>query len=210
VSQPARRKTARPVRKLATSGRPKKSFLVITEGERTEVQYLNYWRQQCRDRITVEFDEVHGRSPLPLVRRAVKRKRDAERTAKREGAAFDEVWCVFDRDDFDDVQDAIRMAHDNGVRVAFWNPCFEIWFVWHFENCERSSHRHDIQARSAELLNCEKSLNRQTLVLMEASYWEARERAQHLEKRHAGNGVLIPDNNPSTDAWKLVEALRKG
>jgi hypothetical protein len=68
-----------------------------------------------------------GRSPLQLVKLAIKhRDQDAD--------SFDEVWCVFDIDDFD-VAEAVVLAGRNSVRLAISNPCFELWLLLHFENC---------------------------------------------------------------------------
>lgn len=45
---------------------------------------------------------------------------------------FDEVWCVFDVDEYKDVPSAVSEALRRDVRVALSNPCFELWLLLHF------------------------------------------------------------------------------
>lgn len=50
----------------------------------------------------------------------------------------DSVWCIFDVDDFykKDGQNflkAIKEAHNNNVKIAYINECFELWILLHFE-----------------------------------------------------------------------------
>ena len=50
----------------------------------------------------------------------------------------DQVWCVFDVDDFykNDSQgllNAIKNAQENNIKIAFANQCFELWILLHFE-----------------------------------------------------------------------------
>lgn len=49
-----------------------------------------------------------------------------------------QVWCVFDKDDFssESIYNAIDKAKRNGVGVAFSNISFEVWLVDHFHKCE--------------------------------------------------------------------------
>lgn len=55
------------------------------------------------------------------------------------------IWCIFDRDDNSNVMlsKAKQTAIKEDYQIAFSNPCFEVWFLLHFnnqttavENCE--------------------------------------------------------------------------
>ena len=53
-------------------------------------------------------------------------------------AQGDSAWCVYDVDDNDDnsddkLQKAFRQAKANKYNVVVSNPCFEIWYILHFE-----------------------------------------------------------------------------
>jgi hypothetical protein len=50
----------------------------------------------------------------------------------------DQVWCVFDVDDFyqnnsKELLAAVKNARNNNVKIACSNECFELWFLLHFE-----------------------------------------------------------------------------
>lgn len=59
-----------------------------------------------------------------LVNEAIKRK-------NREN--FSDVWVVFDKDDNTDFNEAIKLAEDNGIKVAWSNESFELWLLLHFQ-----------------------------------------------------------------------------
>ncbi|MGW6281706.1 RloB family protein [Kribbella sp. NPDC055071] len=54
--------------------------------------------------------------------------------AVRSADEFDEVWCVFDVDDFD-IEPATREARRAGLELAVSDPCFELWLLLHHEDC---------------------------------------------------------------------------
>lgn len=49
---------------------------------------------------------------------------------------YDQVWCVFDKDDFPDhpFNSAVQMARELGFGVACSNQAFEYWLLLHFED----------------------------------------------------------------------------
>ena len=42
------------------------------------------------------------------------------------------VWAVFDRDQHNDIDEAMRKARKHGVEVAFSTPSFDLWLLLHF------------------------------------------------------------------------------
>ena len=53
--------------------------------------------------------------------------------AARRGKTFDFCWVVFDKDDYNDFDEAIILAQENGFSVAYSNQAFELWFLLHFK-----------------------------------------------------------------------------
>ena len=45
---------------------------------------------------------------------------------------YQNVWIVFDKDDFDDFDQAIQEAINRGYNVAWSNQSFEYWLYLHF------------------------------------------------------------------------------
>ena len=46
---------------------------------------------------------------------------------------FIQVWCVFDKDECTDFNDAMYKAKREGIKVAYSNQAFEYWFILHYE-----------------------------------------------------------------------------
>jgi hypothetical protein len=55
---------------------------------------------------------------------------------------YQNVWLVFDKDDFDDFDQAIQEAIDRGYSVAWSNQSFEYWLYLHFYYSDSALHRH--------------------------------------------------------------------
>lgn len=107
----------------------KDSFLIICEGKNTEPDYFNHFRLRSAKIKTVG----EGYNTLSLVERAAQFV-EAE---KRRGSYYNQVWCVFDKDDFDDKQfnSAIAKAENNyNFKVAYSNQSFEYWLILHFND----------------------------------------------------------------------------
>jgi hypothetical protein len=101
----------------------------------TEPSYFNAVRRAERGIIDLEI--VPGGVPKTVVERAVQLRNRAEQEAKRRGdeyLRYDYVWCVFDVDEHPFVPEAKQQAHDNRIDLAVSNPCFELWFLLHFQD----------------------------------------------------------------------------
>ena len=147
-------------------------------------------------------------TPDALVRTAKQYLKN--RRPRRADPDFDEIWCVFDTDQHPNLAQAINEAGQSGIEVAVSNPCFELWFVLHVQDQTGHIDRHDVQRLSNELRLSDGKKIRDTArnTLVEA-FETAKQRAQALDERHAGNGSP-PRENPSTDVWRLVDRLRNG
>lgn len=97
---------------------PRKTLLIVCEGERTEPLYFQAFRLPM-----VEVRGV-GKNTLRVVEEAMRLRVD-----------HDQVWCVFDRDSFpaQHFNQAITKAEQEGFRVAYSNEAFEIWYLLHFD-----------------------------------------------------------------------------
>ncbi len=138
-----RMRDRRPARRPA-SRRPKRRLLVACEGQRTEPDYLRGYERHIRNaRVEIEIPPDRG-EPKRVVEIAKERKLAAKAEARRRGDPyldFDEVWCVFDRDDHERFHDASSMARDNGFELAISNPCVELWLLLHFRESPGPQHR---------------------------------------------------------------------
>lgn len=115
-------------------------FLIVCEGERTEP---NYFQALVKDQYSEVRDEKivgEGRSTCALVKRTLQIKEELER--KRE-LLFDRIWMVFDKDDFNDFNEAIKLAETYSFNCAWTNEAFELWYFLHFQYLDTGINRHD-------------------------------------------------------------------
>lgn len=115
-------------------------FLIVCEGARTEP---NYFQALVKDRYSeVRAEEIRGegRSTCALVTRTFQIKEELER--KRQ-LPFDRIWVVFDKDDFNDFNEAIKLAKSNSFDCAWSNEAFELWYFLHFQYLDSAISRQD-------------------------------------------------------------------
>lgn len=109
-------------RSLGTEKSPKK-ILIISEGVNTEPSYFSHFRLP-----NIEIERVGtGLSTTRLIEEA-----DSLLANKFRNKKFNEKWLVFDKDDNEDFEDAIKLAKSKGYKVAYSNQAVEYWFILHF------------------------------------------------------------------------------
>ncbi|MCC8171429.1 MAG: RloB family protein [Parabacteroides sp.] len=102
------------------------SFLIVCEGTRTEP---NYFESLIKNRYSaIREVEINGegRGTVSLIKKVIEIRDKSDKE-------FDRVWAVFDKDDFEDFNDAIKLAKRNGIHCAWSNESFELWYYLHFE-----------------------------------------------------------------------------
>ena len=128
---------------------PKKSFLIVCEGENTEPEYFNAFRLTSATVKAVG----KGLGTMSLVKEALAIKK----SEKAKGKTFDYCWVVFDKDDYNDFNEAIVYAKENGFNVAYSNQAFELWFLLHFNLCRGPLHRSKYAERLSKHLGVQYS-----------------------------------------------------
>src|SRR4051794_12153848 len=114
------------------SKEPLERFLIVCEGERTEPNYFEGFR------VPSVVLDIHGTgfNTLRVVQEAIRLKLEGR---------YDQVWCVFDRDIFpaQHFNEAIRLAVQAGIQVAYSNEAFELWYLLHFDFHDTAIRRAD-------------------------------------------------------------------
>ena len=124
-----------PVRRRAGFKQVKKTFLIVCEGVNTEPEYFNAFR------LTSATVKAIGKGlgTMALVREAI----SAREQEKQKGKSFNFCWVVFDKDDYQNFDEAIEFAGKNGFEVAYSNQAFELWFLLHFKKYSGKLHRRE-------------------------------------------------------------------
>ncbi|WP_414624003.1 RloB family protein [Calothrix sp. CCY 0018] len=129
-------------------------FWILCEGEKTEP---NYFRSFRVPKNVVEIT-IHGlgENPSKLIDSAKK---------LNEKEDYDQIWCVFDRDDWskEDFNNAIKNAENWELKVAYSNEAFELWYVLHFEFLNSGIPRSDYIKKLKSLLGHKYQKNSETI-----------------------------------------------
>jgi RloB-like protein len=175
-------------------------FLIVCEGEKTEPNYFRSFRVP-KDVAEINIRGLGG-NPSRLVKSA-KDLRDQDQD-------YDQVWCVFDRDDWtvEDFNNALESARELGIRVAYSNEAFELWYILHFEFLNTGIPRGDYLKKLTSLLGV---TYRKNIDLIYQNLLEKQATAiKHAEKLLQQYDSHNPaEDNPSTSVHLLVKELNR-
>ena len=177
----------------------RKRFLIFCEGTKTEPNYLKGFRNPG----TVVIVKGIGKDPMALVK-------DIEGWLKqyKYEKSQDQVWCVFDRDDFPKQRfnSAIQKAKSKGWYVAYSNECFELWYILHFELLKTGIPRKDYAKKLSQYLG--EKYEKNITWLYDELLSRQKIAIKNAETLLAEYEPLNPEqDNPSTTVHLLVQEL---
>jgi|GEM_PF-353073 hypothetical protein len=126
---------------------------------------------------------------------------------------FDSCWLVFDKDDFDDFNKAIKEAEDAGFHVAWSNESFELWYLLHFTNKNIPTSREKYKkALEKEIKRYKPSFEydkgsstMHSILTMYGKREQAIKNAERLQKKYLDTDWS--SHNPCTYMDKLIKAI---
>lgn len=175
----------------------KQRFLIICEGTQTEP---NYFRSFRVPKVVIDIEGL-GRNPTKLVEYAIDRRSEDD---------FDQVWCVFDRDNWSaqDFQQAFKLANKNEIQIAYSNESFELWYLLHFQFLNTAIPRTDYSNKLSDLMGKTYAKNSRDM------YDElfnlqptAIDNADRLLQEYPKSNPAM--DNPSTTVHRLVQELNR-
>ncbi|UGT64202.1 RloB family protein [Nocardia asteroides] len=118
-------RTGRPTRQ------PARRILVVTEGTRTEPQYVEGLNSFLRSRgATAVVKSVPvGKDPIKVVRKGI----EIRDRAASDGKDYDVCVCLVDVDQHEALSAACRLAARESILLLVSNLKFEAWLRWHAE-----------------------------------------------------------------------------
>lgn len=133
-------------------------IFIYSHAEVAEPVYLNSLKDHVRSRLMLKVRYINAWSPQELIEKVLALKETNTGINGHEEDSGDQVWCVFDIDSFcDDPAEKIRLevlikrAHESGIKIAYTNQCFELWYLMHFITpvapISRGSHLNGMIAR---------------------------------------------------------------
>lgn len=187
-------------------------ILIVCEGTKTEPYYFTDARQYHKlNTLNIKIEGT-GNDPLRLVERA----RDIFSEEDRKGDAFDAVYCVFDKDEhanYQQARDLIANFKPKGSWFAITSvPCFEYWLILHFiytaQPFYSMSGKSAAKAVEGELKRYIPDYFKGKESLYSDLYPQVA-RAIHYAKRVLQGNQQLNTDNPSTYIHTLVERIQK-
>ena len=104
-------------------------LLIVCEGTKTEPEYFRQLINKYKlSTVNIELKSSDKSDPKSIVKFA--KKLDSQ--LKRQGDKYDRIYCVFDRDNHPNFEDALAEIKSAKFYGALSWPCFEYWILLHF------------------------------------------------------------------------------
>lgn len=131
------------------------SFLIVTEGKRTEPYYFKAIQKLIQEKMGGAIQVIE----LPVIDicgegcSTEKLIEITEKIVKEAKILYQNIWVVFDKDDFEDFDQAIKDGMNKGYKIAWSNQSFEYWLYLHFCYSDAALHREDWNKKLDEIFN---------------------------------------------------------
>lgn len=196
------------------------SFLIVTEGEKTEPFYFKGMEDLIKQKIGGTVDVIEapvidiygkGKSTGKLIE-------ITDEIVKKAKIIYQNIWIVFDKDDFDDFDDAIKMGENKGYNIAWSNQSFEYWLYMHFYYSDSALHRHEWVQKLDEIFeqygigDGKYQKNYKDIYNMVDSFDGVNTAIKNAKRRMANfdeKKDLPSKYNPGTKVYELVIELKK-
>lgn len=111
--------------------------MIVREDEGTEPAYFDSFKAHFPDNTLYLKTIGTGKDPIGVVRQSIIER---DTFFKRYDKEIDAVWAVFDKDDANLQQitaqrfdEALLLAKNNTIELAYSNEVFELWLLLHFK-----------------------------------------------------------------------------
>lgn len=122
-----KRKAKNPIKRRKVKRESYDCVLIVCEDSDSTPSYLEAIRDDLKlngANIKICGKECDS-APISVVNYAIK--------LKKQDDGYDQVYCVFDRDQHPTFSDALQKAKSKKIEVIVSIPCFEYWLLLHFE-----------------------------------------------------------------------------
>lgn len=197
--------------KRKSPSRIQKDTIYIICGGETEEIYFNMFKEKFQAQILQRKIKIIKNSldPLNLIKYCISLKEQKKDCLR--------LWAVFDRDDFDNFDEAIKLAKSNCISCAYSNQAFEVWLINHYQELHTPLHRKQYSETIKRLTEKEYAKNNRSLkqiisAMMDMTMIEkAIKNSEIGHKKHVyeGQGEDYSSYESCTTVYKLIKELLK-
>lgn len=190
------------------SRKTKKIILIGAEGKnQTERKYFKAINQ-VQSEYKIMAGKGNNTDPVGVVEDLLKSAKQEELDLKDGDilACFIDVDFKNGRDQ--ELRAAMKLARQNNISVFLSNPCFEIWYLFHFRYSTKlyGSNEEVIKELGSYISDYSKS--KDVYDVIENKIDQALLNTKRLESYHLENGTNDRLKKlPSTEAYKLIEMI---
>lgn len=148
-----KRREARKQRRYEYKNPKTNSYLIVTEGERTEPLYFTGIKKLIEEKLGETIHVIEA-PVVDICGKGCSTGKLIELTdeiVKKAKIIYQNVWIVFDKDDFEDFDKAIETGVNKGYKIAWSNQSFEYWLYQHFYYSVSALHRDEWNKKLNEL-----------------------------------------------------------
>ena len=183
----------------------KSKILIAAEGKnKTEKTYFSNF-EDGKKSYNITYAST---DPLKLVKTLVKEIKKMGLDLQDDDVAY----CVFDTDIDPNknkiIEESIRLAMKNHIKIITSSPCIELWFLLHYDYTTANMSSESVIKRLKKFYpQYEKNVNIYPDIIENLD--TAIKRAKKLEKYQLDNNRRIGtvEANPDTELYKIVEYL---
>lgn len=188
----------------------KSKILIAAEGKnKTEKTYFSNF-EDGKKSYNITYARGNNTDPLKLVKMLIKEIDELKLDLQDDDVAY----CIFDTDVDPNknkiINEAIQLAKKNNIKIITSSPCFELWFLLHYDYTTANMDSEEVIKRLKEYYpKYEKNINIYPDIIKEIDL--AIDRAKKIEKYQIDNNRRIGtvEANPNTEVYKIVEYLMK-
>lgn len=188
----------------------KSKILIAAEGKnKTEKTYFSNF-EDGKKSYNITYARGNNTDPLKLVKMLIKEIDELKLDLQDDDVAY----CIFDTDVDPNknkiIEEAIQLARKNNIKIITSSPCFELWFLLHYDYTTANMDSEEVIKRLKEYYpKYEKNINIYPDIIKEIDL--AIDRAKKIEKYQIDNNRRIGtvEANPNTEVYKIVEYLMK-
>jgi hypothetical protein len=178
-------------------------FIIVCGAEETEPNYFKNYKELMSKVGDLELEIIkESKSPTYVLDKAVELKGKFDN--------INQIWCVFDKDDFSDFDNVIERARKSGIKTAYSNEAFEIWFIFHYEYTTGFISRYDYKEKLNRYFGKEYKKNDRNLFEMLLEKQEnAINNAKKVYQYHRRDNKKPSNSNPETTVFELIEEINR-
>lgn len=188
----------------------KSKILIAAEGKnKTEKTYFSNF-EDGKKSYNITYARGNNTDPLKLVKMLIKEIDELKLDLQDDDVAY----CIFDTDVDPNknkiIDEAIQLAKKNNIKIITSSPCFELWFLLHYDYTTANMDSEEVIKRLKDYYpKYEKNINIYPDIIKEIDL--AIDRAKKIEKYQIDNNRRIGtvEANPNTEVYKIVEYLMK-